>query len=101
VGNPLGIRASAEDAAKRLLPGSIEKDITPREMTSSTMKGYWLFSSNKESAEGEYRHLVTALMDVDRLQCVGTVLTNSGAPEVVDPCIAAFCTARRLVPAKK
>lgn len=101
VGNPLGVKASAEDAARRLLPGSVEKDLTPREMTSSTMKGYWLLSSNKQSAEGEYHHLVTALLDVDRLQCVGTVLTNSKEPEVVDPCVAAFSTARRVARTKK
>jgi tetratricopeptide (TPR) repeat protein len=104
VGNPLGVKASADDAAKRLLAGSVEPELVPRELTSSSAKGYWLLSTNqksegKEPAKGEYRHLVTILMDVSQLQCVALVLTNSKAPEVVDPCLSAFSTARKIEPA--
>jgi tetratricopeptide (TPR) repeat protein len=106
VGNPLGVKATADDAAKRLLAGSSETELTPRELDSPTVKGYWLLSTDKRSegkepAQGQYRHLLTFLLDVDRLQCVGTVLTNSKAAEVVDPCVAAFSSARKIPAPRK
>jgi Tfp pilus assembly protein PilF len=106
IGNPLGVKATAEDVAKRLLAGSAETELPLHELTSTTVKGYWVLSTDrraigKEPAKGDYRHLISFLLDVGGLQCVGTVLTNSKAPEVVDPCITVFNSAQKREPATK
>lgn len=100
-GNPAGVKATAEQIAKLLLPGSLEKELPLHDLASPTMQGFWLFSTDKKTAEkepapGDYRHLVSALMEVGGVPCVGTVLTNSKAAEVVEPCLAAFRSARRI-----
>lgn len=105
-GNPLGIKATADDVVKRLLPMSAETELPLREVATPYLKGYWVLSTDKKSvdkepAKGEYRHLLTALLDVSGLQCVGTVLTNAKAPAVVDPCVAAFTSARKVEPVTK
>jgi len=105
-GNPLGVKATAEGVVKRLLAISAEKELPLQELTSPAMKGYWVLSTDKRSVEkepakGDYRHLLTALLDVGGLPCVGTVLTNSKAPAVVDPCVAAFASARKSEPPVK
>ncbi|MBK8572316.1 MAG: tetratricopeptide repeat protein [Holophagaceae bacterium] len=105
-GNPLGVKAMAEGVVKRLLPISAEKELPLQELASPHMKGYWVLSTDKKSldkepAKGDYRHLLTALLDVDGLSCVGTVLTNSKAPAVVDPCVAMFASAKKVGPAVK
>ena len=104
--NPLGLKAMADDVVKRLLPMSAEKELPLHELATPYLKGFWVLSTDKKSvdkepAKGEYRHLLTALLDIGGLQCVGTVLTNSKAPEVVDPCVAAFGSARKVEPAVK
>ena len=101
VGNPKGVKVTADDVAKRLLPGSVEKELTPQVMATPDLLGYWLLSTDKKSdgkelPKGAYRHLATFLLDVGRIQCVATVLTNSKAPEVIDPCVKAFGSARKL-----
>ena len=106
VGNPLGVWGSANDAVKRLQGISAETDLKPQLLTSTTATGYWILSTDKKSADkepakGEYRHLLTVLFDVKSPQCVGTVLTNSKAPEVIEPCLAAFGSARKIEPAAK
>jgi len=103
LGNPLGVKATADEVVKRLLPGSSEKELVPQEITSPALIGYWVLSSDKlaegkEPAKGQFRHLLTFILDAGRQQCVGTVLTNSKAPAVVDPCVAAF-RSLRLIPA--
>ena len=99
-GNAAGVKATAEGVAKELLPGSVETELPLHELASLTMKGWWVLSTNKKApqgipAKGEYRHLLSAQLDVGGQQCVGTVLTNSKAPEVVDPCLAVFGSARK------
>jgi len=105
-GNPLGVKATAEGVVKRLLPISAEKELPMQELTSPHLKGYWVLSTDKRSVEkepakGDYRHLLTALLEVGGLPCVGTVLTNSKAPAVVDPCVAMFASAKKVEPAVK
>ncbi len=105
-GNPLGVKATADDVVKRLLPISAEKELPLQELATPYLKGYWVLSTDKKSvdkepAKGEYRHLLTALLDVGGLPCVGTVLTNSKTPTLVDPCVAAFASARKVDPAAK
>ncbi|NWJ40465.1 MAG: tetratricopeptide repeat protein [Geothrix sp.] len=101
IGNPLGAWSSAEQTVKRLKDSSAETDLKPQPLASTTVQGWWILSTDKkvvdrEPAKGEYRHLLTVLFDAKNLQCVGTVLTNSKAPEVVDPCLAAFGSARKI-----
>ena len=95
-GNPLGVKDTADGVAKRLLAGSVETDLAPQPFTSPTAQGYWLLSTNRKTGAGEYRHLLTAVFAADGLQCVGTVLTNARTPEVVDPCLEVFRSARRI-----
>lgn len=104
--NPLGVKAMADDVVKRLLPMSAETELPLHELATPYLKGYWVLSTDKKSvdkepAKGEYRHLLTALLDVGGLQCVGTVLTNSKAPAVLDPCVAVFASARKVEPVVK
>jgi Tfp pilus assembly protein PilF len=99
-GNPLGVQATAKGVAQDLLPGSVEKELPLHPLTSPTMTGWWVLSTNKKATEGgpakgEFRHLVSLQLEVTGQQCVGTVLTNSKAPEVLDPCLALFSSARR------
>ena len=106
IGNPLGVWSSADQAAKRLRETSAETDLKPQPLASTTVQGWWLLSTDKKSVDreptkGEYRHLLTVIFDAQKLQCVGTVLTNSKAPEVVDPCLAAFGSARKIEAAAK
>jgi tetratricopeptide (TPR) repeat protein len=105
-GNPLGVKAMADGVVTRLLAISAEKELPLQELTSAHMKGYWVLSTDKRSvdkepAKGEYRHLLTALLDVGGIPCVGTVLTNSKAPAVVDPCVAMFASAKKVEPPAK
>ncbi len=94
-GNPAGVKATAEDVVKRLKDRSAEKELVLHELSSAFMKGYWVLSTNdKEPAKGEYRHLLSAQLDVGGTQCVGTVLSNSKETEVLDPCLAVFSSAR-------
>ena len=105
-GNPLGVKATAEGVVARLLAISAEKELPLQELASAHMKGYWVLSTDKRSvdkepAKSDYRHLLTALLDVGGLPCVGTVLTNSKAPAVVDPCVAMFASAKKVDPPAK
>ncbi len=100
-GNPAGVKATADQIAKLLLPGSLEKELPLHDLTSPTMQGLWLLSTDKKTADkapapGDYRHLVSALMEVSGIPCVGTVLTNSKAAEVVEPYLAMFRSARKI-----
>jgi len=77
-----------------------------QELASPHLKGYWVLSTDKRSvdkepAKGDYRYLLSALLDVSGLSCVGTVLTNSKAPAVVDPCVAMFGSAKKVEPVVK
>lgn len=108
IGNPLGVWSTAEQTVKRLKDGAAETDLKPLPLTStsSATTGCWILSTDKKSvdrepAKGEYRHLLTVLFDIGRQQCVGSVLTNSKAPEVVGPCLEAFGSARRIEPIAK
>jgi len=102
--NAAGVMATAEGVAKDLLPGSVETELPLHELASPTMKGWWVLSTNKKlspgiPAKGQYLHLLSVQMDVGGQQCVGTVLTNSKAPEVIDPCLAVFGSAQKVGPA--
>ncbi len=105
-GNPLGVQATAKGVARDLLPSSVEKELPLQELSTPTVKGWWVLSTNKQAApgipaKGEYRHLLSLQMDVSGQQCVGTVLTNSKAPEIVETCLAVFGSARKAEQATK
>lgn len=105
IGNPLGVKATADKAAQMLKEGALEDKLTVEELSSPVMRGYWTLSTNKAWAEkgpikGAYRHMLNAQLDAGGLQCAATVLTNAAGPDVVEPCLAAFRSARRLEPGK-
>jgi len=106
MGNPLGAWGSANDAIKRLQSMSAEKELKAEPLTSTTATGWWILSTDKKSvdkepAKGTYRHLLTVLFDLKGLQCVGTVLTNSKASDVLEPTLKAFGSARKVEAAAK
>ncbi len=105
-GNPLGVQATTNSVAKELLSTSLETELPLHELTTPTMKGWWVLSTNKKAApgipvKGEYRHLLSLQLDVSGQQCVGTVLMNSKAPEILDTCLAVFGSARKVGSAGK
>jgi tetratricopeptide (TPR) repeat protein len=101
IGNPLGVKATADKAAQMLKEGALEDKLTVEELSSPVMRGYWTLSTNKAWAgkgpiKGAYHHMLNAQLDVGGLQCAATVFTNAAGPDVVEPCLAAFRSARRL-----
>lgn len=101
IGNPLGVRATADKAAQMLKEGALEDKLTVEELSSPVMRGYWILSTNKAWAEkgpvkGAYRHMINAQLDAGGVQCAAIVLTNTKGPEVVEPCLAAFRSLQRL-----
>ncbi|HEX9983203.1 MAG TPA: hypothetical protein VGF69_08060 [Thermoanaerobaculia bacterium] len=82
------VRLSVQQAAEQVQPTAVEKELTLREVVTSSGKGTFFWATDRAPKAGEYEYVAQGAVPAGKLMVSFTILTHRAPPAGIDEALA-------------